>query len=1212
MSSCPKIPISIFQYNESHPHKSVSTSCLLDSGASFSAISSGVFKLCEKKLELVKSESTRGQPSQADKSELTCDGETVTNILLTDRNNTLIKLLNVKLTIIRNLSHNVILGMDILHKLKFTIDNKNAVSLSGKKFNIGNGIQTLNIHSIQSFDKSSDMKVMQLSICRRPWMPSDTATLYEVTNGSRNSFYSFCCVNVADAELEGRVTVNMLHIPVKSRKNSKDQGPVIRITPGKILWSGNLSITALNNKIDKDRELIKEDFYKNLVKKSNFNEEMKEKLKLLLLKFREVFSRDENDIGLYIDEEVEVTLKDKNNKPPYLRARPIPHAAKEYCRDKVKELIKKGIFEEVRKGSRYNSPCHIVMTKREDGTTKFRLCVDYSQLNKYLIPDCYPIPRIRDIINSLEGSKYFTSIDLRSGFWNLKLKKQCRDLLSFSVGQRQLRPVRLPMGLSTSPSIFQRIMRQIVHPFLDDFVHIYIDDCIIFSKSAEAHLKHIELVLQSFKSSGILLNADKCSFGVNSLSYLGFNITDKGWRILPKRRKEIENFPVPRNQKEVKTFVGIVGFLTPCCEKLQYLLDPLHKIGGKKAKFKWTEVEDKAFHNIKEVILKSVMMSYPSCTMYLSTDSSDIGWGGVLSQLNEQGIEQPLGFCSGAWKNSEVRWDIRNKEFHALVNSLDYFYEFLFARAFVWRCDNQALAFLKNSLSGKSLKKNQRILRALDFVNQFNFSFELRKGTEKEMAIPDYLSRNQPQITRISEICSIDLTNFWARNECNLDEFIQAQKNDVNISDLKEFNKSKEWKFLRDRGLKFKICEESGLAKGIFNNKEKILVPESKEDQMILYWHLPIHRSPSEINRRLDNYLFPKMQDKINQVVKRCAVCVSVKPDKSYHASMTKTSTPKHPWSNLMVDLLGPYSQTINGNKYIMVVLCQLTGYTVLKVIKNKTAGEVAEKFNQIFNQFGLPLGVSSDNGREFKNETLEIFFKKLNISQNFSTPYRPRTQGQVERINQEILKMQKLLKCSDDDWDEDIQLIAFLINNSYNRNIGLSPFQAFHGWSPIVPSLATFPKSKNNDLRNIDFNLATRILKHRIVLNEIFAQREIIKMKNQVPEESPLPIGTHVLFKSERPVGSSKLFNPWQGQFIVIKRVDNDSYLISPKDDPRKQYIAYRGRLRRIGDSSDAIMKENHEKAVKEEHENKSQIEDQAVKYKLRKRHNTDYRKFF
>ena len=213
-------------------------------------------------------------------------------------------------------------------------------------------------------------------------------------------------------------------------------------------------------------------------------------------------------------------------------------------------------------------------------------------------------------------------------------------------------------------------------------------------------------------------------------------------------QKEIENFNPPRNQREVKKFIGIVGFLTPCCERLQYLLDPLHKISGSKSKFKWTEVEQNAFDEIKQVILKSAMMAYPksdpSFTMFLSTDSSDIGWGAVLSQLNEQGIEKPLGFCSGAWKNSEVRWDIRNKEFHALVNALDYFYEFLFARNFVWRCDNQALSFLKNSLSGKSLRRNQRILRALDFVNMFNFSFELKKGESKEMAIPDYLSRVLP------------------------------------------------------------------------------------------------------------------------------------------------------------------------------------------------------------------------------------------------------------------------------------------------------------------------------------------------------------------------------------------------------------------------------------------------------------------------------------
>ena len=1230
--NCPKIPILICK-NSNTEHEFVKTVSLLDSGASFSAISTELFELCSDKFKLEKVERARGDPSQADSSKLICDGETITQILIRNNKGDQIKLLNVRLTIIRNLSYQVILGMDILEKLKFQLNN-NAVSLSGKIFKTENKVITMKTHSIKHFTYDKVMTISQVTLSRSPWTSSDTATLYEVEDGSRNTFYYFCCINQTEAELEGDVRVNMVHESVKSRRHF-DFRPKVKSYSGKVLWSGQLDINALNNKVNiKDRILIDENFYKPIVGKSNFNMQMKEKLKTLLSKYRHIFSRDETDIGLYIDEEVDVKLKDPNMHPPYLRARPIPHAAKEFVREKVKQLTKNGIFEEVKKGSAYNSPCHIVMTKKEDGTTKFRLCVDYSQLNKYLIPDCYPIPRIRDIINDLEGAQFFSSIDLRSGFWNLKLKATCRDLLSFSVGQKQLRPVRLPMGLCTSPSIFQRVMRTIMSKFLNDFVHIYIDDCIIYSKSADDHLIHIGKVLQAFERSGILLNAGKCIFGVTSLDYLGFNITNKGWRILPKRRKEIENFPTPKNQSDVKRFIGVVGFLTACCQNLQFLLDPLHKISGKKAKFKWTEKEDQAFQKIKDVILKSVMMSYPkedpSYTMYLSTDSSDIGWGGVLSQLNEKGIEQPLGFCSGAWKNSECNWDIRNKEFHALVNSLDYFYEFLFGRSFIWRCDNQALAFLKNSLTGKSLKKNQRILRSLDFINQFNFTFELKKGTEKEMAIPDYLSRVQPNcsINSISELHKIDISNFWSRNECSLDEFLTKQENDEALKDKSSFNKNRNWKFLRDRGLQFEICKETGLRKGIIDDKEKILVPAEYENKMIEFWHLPIHRSPNEIKKKLNSYLFPKMNDKISKFVKNCATCCSIKPDKSYHASMTKTSTPKHPWSTIMVDLLGPYPQTLNGSKYIMVTICQLTGYTVLKTLSNKTAAEVAKKFNEIFNQYGLPLGCASDNGKEFKNDLLKTYFEKLMISQNFSTPYRPRTQGQVERVNQEILKIQKILKSSDEDWDEDIQLIAFIINNTFNRNIGLSPFEAFHGWAPIVPSLATYPRLPKNDLRQIDFELATRIMKHRIVLNELFAQRELIKARSQIPEESPLEVGTEVLFKSERPVGSSKLFNPWLGLFVVIKRVDNDSYLISPKDDKRKQYLAYRGRLRRIGTSSNAVTKTHHDEAnkdensedfqkhkeipVKEEQENKSQIEDQAVRYKLRKRHDTDYRKFF
>ena len=1215
---CPRINANITNEGK----ENVNITCLLDSGASFSAISTDAFNRCRETIQLRNAIRTRGDPSQADNSRLKCDGETVLNLSLRSTSGKIIKLLNVRLTIIRNLSHKIILGMDILEKLKLQILSKNAVSLSGTKFETISNLCVLNSHTINFGVR--DMSVSQLSLRRRPFSMSDTdTTLYGIGDGSGTSFNYFCCVNFPEAELESDVKVNLFHDSVKTISDFEHTGNVT-VDSGKLVWSGPLSINALNNVVDRNnRKLIKESFYIDLVSKSDFNEQGKTKLKELLTKFRHIFSRDETDIGLYVDEEIDVKLKDPNSHPPYLRARPIPHAAKEFVRDKVKELTKNGIFEEVTKGSAYNSPCHIVMTKKDDGSTKFRLCVDYSQLNKYLIPDCYPIPRIRDILNDLEGAEYFSSIDLRSGFWNLKLKKKCRDLLSFSVGQKQLRPIRLPMGLCTSPSIFQRVMRTIVSPFLNKFVHVYIDDCIIYSKSLEDHLDHINLVLKAFEKSGILLNAAKCSFGVTSLNYLGFKISNKGWQILPKRKTEIENFKPPRNQKEVKRFIGVVGFLTACCEKLQLLLDPLHKISGSKSKFQWTEVENEAFNRIKEVILNSVMMAYPkedpSCTMFLSTDSSDIGWGGVLSQLDERGIEKPLGFCSGAWKGASERWDIRNKEFHALVNSLDYFYEFLFARNFVWRCDNQALSFLKNSLSGQSLKKNQRILRALDFVNQFNFSFELKKGTEKEMSIPDYLSRRiETGISKISEINQIDITNFWSRNECTLDEFINLQKDDPFLKNQKSFNKSKTWKFLRDRGLGFKICKESGLAIGLIRNKEKILVPEKYEQVLIEFWHLPTHRSPTEISKKLESYIFPRMMEKIRSFVKKCEICCSVKPDKSFSASMTKTSTPKHPWSHLMIDLLGPYSTTETGNKFLLVTICQLTGFTIIKALVNKSAKEIMDKINEIFNQYGLPLCVSSDNGTEFKNKLLGEFFDKLKVSQNFSTPYRPRTQGQVERTNKEILKYQKLLRSSELDWDKDINLIAFLVNNSFNRIIGLSPFEAFHGWAPIVPSLGTFPGSDDTDLRNIDFDLATRIMKQRIVINKLFTQRELIKDNIRKPEEKPLMEGTYVLYKSERPVGSSKLFNPWLGQFKVIKRVDNDSYLISPKDDLRKSYLVYRGRLRPLGNTgleqtgSDGKDFQSQKSKVIHPEETLKNEPKFKTKYGLRQHSDIDYRKFY
>ena len=177
----------------------------------------------------------------------------------------------------------------------------------------------------------------------------------------------------------------------------------------------------------------------------------------------------------------------------------------------------------------------------KDGVKKHRLTVDYSVLNKYIKPNTFPIPRIKDVLDRLSGAKIFSNLDLRSGFWNLRLNEKSRDLLSFSVNAKQYRPIRLPMGLKVSPCLFERVMMTILNEYLDDFCVCYLDDCLIYSKSVNDHFKHVNLVLKAFEKSGILLNHSKCVFATTKLKYLGFEVSSEGWRPMPDRIKAINN-----------------------------------------------------------------------------------------------------------------------------------------------------------------------------------------------------------------------------------------------------------------------------------------------------------------------------------------------------------------------------------------------------------------------------------------------------------------------------------------------------------------------------------------------------------------------------------------------------------------------------------------------------------------------------------------------
>ena len=618
---------------------------LLDSGASFSCISQSLSDKLRNQIDIPVLSQKRPSPMSASSNILQPNAETEFDLLFTNENINL-KIKKVRFSVFQRLNFSGIIGYEVLRKLDMRINPKgSAVSLHSQWFELTGETIDPNVVNFYSLNFSGDLSydIYQVGILNlktaEPHQEASSKTLEFLTTfdsgnpvtGDIDIFLTFCTTKLYGG-IKNLVLPNLNDI--SSPKIESKIGQNLTIFPAKSILRGSWCLDGITSPVNiKNRQLIDKNFTEVCLKRSDLPEHQKTKLRELLLKFRHIFSSNSTDIGLYKDEDFSVELKNDEELPPYIKPRSVPFAAEEFVKTELKSLVEKGIFEPSPKGSSCNSPVHIVTTVK-NGVKKHRLTVDYSVLNKYIKPNTFPIPRIKDVLDRLSGAKIFSNLDLRSGFWNLKLDEKSRDLLSFSINSKQYRPIRLPMGLKVSPSLFQRVMMTILNEYLDDFCVCYLDDCLIFSKSETDHLKHINLVLKAFEKSGILLNHEKCIFGASHLKYLGFEVSSKGWRPLPDRIKSIKNFVQPKDQKSLKRFIGSVSFLSHFIPALQYHLQPLHAISGSKSKFKWTNEHDDCFNKIKDMICNAVMMSLPDSDprrfLFLTTDASNRGFGSLI------------------------------------------------------------------------------------------------------------------------------------------------------------------------------------------------------------------------------------------------------------------------------------------------------------------------------------------------------------------------------------------------------------------------------------------------------------------------------------------------------------------------------------------------------------------------------------------------------
>lgn len=442
----------------------------------------------------------------------------------------------------------------------------------------------------------------------------------------------------------------------------------------------------------------------------------------------------------------------------------IPHSHRKILLDMINEYEKQGLIEKCQ--SSYNSPA-ILVGKNDDNheKTDFRFVVDYRKLNEICEIQNFPIPLIDDILDSLNGCTYFTTLDIKGAFHQIILDEDSRDFTAFTVGHFQYRWKRMPMGLSSAPLTWQRAINTILQGLIGNGVYVYLDDIIIHAKTFQTHNELLFHVMSLLRDHGLQLKISKSNFFAKHFEYLGFIITENGLGANPRKIRAIKNFPRPQNMKQIQSFLGMINYYRRFIKNFAKLAKPLTILCKSEQPFIWTESTQNAFDTLKNILCRDILLSFPNFEeiFYVTTDASDIALGAVLSQ-GELPYDRPIHFFSRTLNDAQRRYSTIQKELLAIVEAIKNFRPYLYGRFFILITDHKPLCYLFNMKDCGSRLFRQR-LELLDY----NFKILHRPGAQNTVA--DALSRIEP--LSIEEMLAMErktteinaLTRAQARNE---------------------------------------------------------------------------------------------------------------------------------------------------------------------------------------------------------------------------------------------------------------------------------------------------------------------------------------------------------------------------------------------------------------------------------------------------------------
>lgn len=470
-------------------------------------------------------------------------------------------------------------------------------------------------------------------------------------------------------------------------------------------------------------------FNPNILRMNHLNNEEKEKLIGLCKRYSHLFH--DNNENLSATTHTKHFIRTQDENPVYTKSFRHPHAMQEEIKKQIDKLLDQKIIRP--SVSPYSSPVWIVPKKMDaSGERKFRMVIDFRKLNEKTVENKFPLPRIDEILDNLGKATYFTCLDLSQGFHQIKMHPDSIEKTAFTVPQGHYEYLRMPFGLKNAPSSFQTLMTEVLAPHINKRCFVYLDDIIIFSKSLHDHLIDLKLIFDSLATANLKIQIDKSEFLTKKVEFLGHVVTPDGITPNPSKIEAITKYPIPKTVKEIKSFLGLVGYYRRFIPDFAKVTFPLNKCTRKREKIDTTNCDYKdAFEKCKQLIINSPILTYPdfSLPFTLTTDASDIALGSVLSQQ-----DKPIAFYSRTLNSAERNYSTIEKELLSILESVKHFRPYLYGRHFTILTDHNPLVWLANMKT-----PNSRLIRWKIKLDEYQFDIKHLKGSSNYVA--DALSR---------------------------------------------------------------------------------------------------------------------------------------------------------------------------------------------------------------------------------------------------------------------------------------------------------------------------------------------------------------------------------------------------------------------------------------------------------------------------------------